>query len=432
MWYAQLTNHEVEYCSISRDTTDSDLKQRREITDGTAVYVDQAPVRAAIHGRILILDGIEKAERNVLPTLNNLLENREMGLPDGRFLVAADRYDALLEHHSVEELNERQLVRVHPDFQVVALGLPVPVRLVCSLRALIVFIMHDLTHRCRLQAYPGFPLDPPLRSRFQSRFVDSAGVGHQMAVLRSLAPTSAQVHLTQVLSLAETVRAMVTDTPTTTSKVHHFPELALPTTAAVLGKFPAQLSPDAVMHRAYPYRLFGLESPFRDRLDMVVSQLGLDVPIGGGYHITGRERVSKDRVKLTFTPQPLADADHSSSPPQSSLATPDPVEVEVAAGTSALGVPEDCVLTPLHECALADMCQDHAIGRDLALVGPKGSGKSMLARAFANSLGYVTETIHMYKDMTSRDLLQRRTTDEFGNTRWELTPLVTAALSGGW
>jgi hypothetical protein len=28
----------------------------------------------------LILDGLEKAERNVLPTLNNLLENREMSL----------------------------------------------------------------------------------------------------------------------------------------------------------------------------------------------------------------------------------------------------------------------------------------------------------------------------------------------------------------
>ena len=42
-------------------------------------------------GRVLILDGIERAERNVLPTLNNLLEGREMSLPDGRFLVAHSR-----------------------------------------------------------------------------------------------------------------------------------------------------------------------------------------------------------------------------------------------------------------------------------------------------------------------------------------------------
>ena len=46
---------------------------------------------------MLILEGIEKAERNVLPVLNNLLENREMQLDDGRFLMSATRYDQLLQ-----------------------------------------------------------------------------------------------------------------------------------------------------------------------------------------------------------------------------------------------------------------------------------------------------------------------------------------------
>ena len=44
-------------------------------------------VRAALQGRVLVLDALERAERNVLPTLNNLLENREMALDDGRFLM---------------------------------------------------------------------------------------------------------------------------------------------------------------------------------------------------------------------------------------------------------------------------------------------------------------------------------------------------------
>lgn len=56
----------------------------------------QSAVRAAIEGRVLILEGIEKAERNVLPVLNNLLENREMHLEDGRFLIPAHRYNKLL------------------------------------------------------------------------------------------------------------------------------------------------------------------------------------------------------------------------------------------------------------------------------------------------------------------------------------------------
>lgn len=75
-----MTKREVEYIALSRDTTESDLKQRREISSGTAYYVDQCAVRAATRGRVLILEGIEKAERNVLPVLNNLLENRWLHL----------------------------------------------------------------------------------------------------------------------------------------------------------------------------------------------------------------------------------------------------------------------------------------------------------------------------------------------------------------
>ena len=58
--------------------------------------VHQAAVRAATLGRVLVLEGIEKAERNVLPVLNNLMENREMQLEDGRFLLNPTKYDSLL------------------------------------------------------------------------------------------------------------------------------------------------------------------------------------------------------------------------------------------------------------------------------------------------------------------------------------------------
>jgi hypothetical protein len=132
---AELCNWEVEYMAITRDTTESDLKQRREIVNNSVKYLNQAPVRAAIHGRLLIIDGIENAERNVLPSLNNLLENREMALDDGSFLT-----------NRITEKNETtgstKLIAVHPNFQVVALGLPTP-------------------------PFSGRPLDPPLRSRFQ-------------------------------------------------------------------------------------------------------------------------------------------------------------------------------------------------------------------------------------------------------------------------
>ena len=39
--YCELTRRELEYVSLSRDTTETDLKQRREIVAGTVHYVNQ-------------------------------------------------------------------------------------------------------------------------------------------------------------------------------------------------------------------------------------------------------------------------------------------------------------------------------------------------------------------------------------------------------
>lgn len=41
MTFLEMTRREVEYVSLSRDTTEADLKQRREISNGTASYFDQ-------------------------------------------------------------------------------------------------------------------------------------------------------------------------------------------------------------------------------------------------------------------------------------------------------------------------------------------------------------------------------------------------------
>ena len=76
------------------------------------------------------------------------------------------------------------------------------------------------------------------------------------------------------------------------------------------------------------------------------------------------------------------------------------------------------------------MLVDHAVGRDILLLGGKGEGKTVVVNAFADALGYKTEVMSLYKDMTARDLLQRRVTDSNGNTNWAPSPLVTAALHG--
>ena len=50
-------------------------------------------------GRVLVIEGLEKAERNILPIINNLLENQEMQLEDGRLLINDDKYQKLLKMH---------------------------------------------------------------------------------------------------------------------------------------------------------------------------------------------------------------------------------------------------------------------------------------------------------------------------------------------
>lgn len=62
--------------ALTQDTSEGDLKQRREIIEGgTVTWDDQSVVRAAVEGRVLVIEGLEKVERNVLPVTlhpNNL------------------------------------------------------------------------------------------------------------------------------------------------------------------------------------------------------------------------------------------------------------------------------------------------------------------------------------------------------------------------
>jgi len=146
--YAATRERPIQYVALTRDTTDSDLKQRRELkAGGRSDWADQPVVQAAVNGRLLILEGLDKAERNVLPVLNNLLENRELPLDDGRWLVPPNRVPT------------KQFIPIGPSFRVLSICLPVP-------------------------PFSGQPLDPPLRSRFQAARVPYIPTQCLLAVAR--------------------------------------------------------------------------------------------------------------------------------------------------------------------------------------------------------------------------------------------------------
>ena len=52
--YCELTGREMEYVSLSRDTTENDLKQRREIVAGTVHYVDQVSVCVSLSLSVIV------------------------------------------------------------------------------------------------------------------------------------------------------------------------------------------------------------------------------------------------------------------------------------------------------------------------------------------------------------------------------------------
>ena len=59
---------EYEFIALHRDVGETELRQARELRrGGNLVYIDSPAVRAAKHGRILIIEGIEKAERGIMP-----------------------------------------------------------------------------------------------------------------------------------------------------------------------------------------------------------------------------------------------------------------------------------------------------------------------------------------------------------------------------
>jgi hypothetical protein len=114
------------------------------------------------------------------------------------------------------------------------------------------------------------------------------------------------------------------------------------------------------------------------------------------------------------------------------------IEGQVAVTTVCEGGPGEIALPDAastlqdhHWQLLSGMLQSHCAGVDLCIIGEKGCGKSFMARQFALALGYApVETLFIYADMTSRDLLQRRTTGDDKETLWQPTPLAIAVRTG--
>ena len=356
--YAALVGREVEYLAISRDTSDSDLKQRKEVTAFKSTYVHQAPVRAAIHGRLLILDGLEKAERNVLPTLNNLLENRELSLDDGSMLVSSEIHDRLIGTTTQPYYPTTQIHRVHPDFRVVALGI------------------HDSAM-----------LDPPLRSRFQARLVDHLDPG-------------------------ETLEALLTATTNHFGNTMKNNNISSSSSNNNNNTMMRDLKELIVQHSVSKQRSLGALVDATRYFATSKSNVTIKAALSA-HDATDQGFIGASDILLNnYHNHPLQT---SPRPPKT---------------TTPTALARGFVETPTCGAIITLIREGIQNSRVVACVGPKGCGKSAIVAEAAR--GQNIELFSLYKDMTSRDLLLQRGTDELGSTVWNKTPITRAVENGSW
>ncbi|KAI8989190.1 AAA domain-containing protein [Trametes punicea] len=411
-----LINSEYEFVALHRDVGETELKQGREIhSGGNLVYVDSGAVRAVKHGRILILEGVEKAERGIMPVLNNLLENREMNLDDGTHIVHPHRY-ALLN----QEESSSAFIPAHKNFRVIAIAAPVP-------------------------PFPGYPLDPPFRSRFQARFIDPLGS------LLALAQGQAQSGNSEG-QFYQRLREIIMSTQIASESRHTldavakstlpaFPQTSLAKAHALLTAFPptGRLAPQQLAHLVLCLHPALIHSPFVAWA--MLSQQFEDAGLGplGSPNLSG---IDDDAGLLRYRLSSIEKVDNRTARICFISSSGTTVTVVAAAGPRAylpfpFTNPEMLGFFPSARfmSLLTSLLQAHALGWDISYVPPAlpstaSCSTTLIVRTFSAMLGYELDDVHMYKELGGRELIMRRKIEDDGATSWEPSPLIEGAWEG--
>lgn len=304
-----------------------------------------------------------------------------------------------------------QFIPAHPNFRVIAISAPVP-------------------------PYPGYPLDPPFRSRFQARFCDPLGtllaIGDKDFPPKGADEAPAPItSAMRDLILATQYASESHDSIQSVSKstLPAFPQTSLLKLNAVAAKFPppSQLNPEQLaklfltIHPVLAYsppqtwcllsqqtQQQGLGSLSAPSTTWVEEGFGLF-----GYAVDKIERKDERTATVTFL---------------GPMGKP-PVKVDVAAGARELRpfpftAPIDFRASPRFLGSLTSLLQAHAINWDISLIPPASSSTasastSTLIRVFGQILGYEQETLHMYKELGGRELVMRRDIADGGATTWQ-------------
>lgn len=232
--------------------------------------------------------------------------------------------------------------------------------------------------------YVGYPLDPPLRSRFQSRDIKAPPFKDQVDQLLALTNHKAPRDLIEKLVSVSMVLGVQPDKSAAREvDVPEFP-MTVDSLANLLAALP-NVHPRFLVDLLYPY-------PMLPTCDM--EQLGVIESVYRRFGIRGRIVEAHEGVKQTFSgyqlvnlqpQQPLVSIDESHYV-HSAIATfshvdQSPLGLPVASGPKPFSPAEFFVETPYHRDIFTSMVLIHAGGKDICLIGThKGVGKSALVR----------------------------------------------------
>jgi len=281
--------------------------------------------------------------------------------------------------------------------------------------------------------YPGYPLDPPFRSRFQARFIDP--IGSLMTLSNSVVVISKDR-----LSILDKLRDIILSTQLASESRHAleavsktalppFPQTALLKLRSLISKFPPpeHLSPGQLARLFVTIHPALIHAPFqawamlsRQTEEAGLGELGspsmstIDERIGlFGYRVSAIERADVNTARITFEGVHGLSCVTMTVPagPRPLRSFPFKGKIEFYASERFMG---------LQTCFL----QAHALGWDISLIpsalpSTASTSTSTLVKVFGQVLGYETEVIHMYKELGGRELVMRRRIEDGGATTWE-------------
>ncbi|XP_069941398.1 von Willebrand factor A domain-containing protein 8 isoform X2 [Cherax quadricarinatus] len=185
---------------------------------------------------------------------------------------------------------------------------------------------------------------------------------------------------------------------------------------AILSKYP-NVDPTRLIMRLYPYHAFLSHDTYKS-VEEAFSAFG--------FSPSQRHSTASEVNKIKGV-RPLHE--HTKTVEVTLAVEGQELITQVTSGNSWGSPPPPFEFIPYHHEILTEMIQSHSVG-DFCLIGPRGCGKSAVVAKMAHLLGYQTEPILVYQDMTARDLVQQRVTSPTGDTAWQFSPLVTSALEG--